>query len=967
MAVTVGNGVVAGPFTPNGVTTAFAFDFRVLKKEELSVYRGELDDWDEVSASLYDVAIDPVEGGTVQFAVAPAAGEPLYIAATPLFDQGTEYPGGEAPFTPKSLNAELDRAAMRAAVLKDRVDRSLAVPRGEEPLPVELPEDGQVWGRVDGKMVGVPNGAAGFAQAVVEANAVIDGKVEQVEQAAGTVATQADEVAANTGIATGAATQAQNAALATASTLAIAQALALDGRFYKAPTLAAAIAAAIADVADGQSFGASGDDVPYWELRERAGAGSTLFWPMPKAMLPGAEIRKITYDRALTLADVAVAADPPPIKVEFDVPAGMWGSITVPSNSVTPFPPGTILPMLHMNTNPVRLVSDGVDGDVNIRPLIPGMTALVDMGARAWLMKEDTGPNDWLWFGELSPPPASAYSVKVFLDASAAHTRKQERTGAAATTPAGDGQVTGSWRNLGTHGDYAKARTDVRRPTTDVQGDGRVAIITDGNATAANADFLELAGIPVNFARLNLFVAFKALGYQFADGIISLAPMDTSGDAGNDRFAISHVSLNNSLPTDFAFNMGIAPNRLSVGVQGMNPLNPHVVEWRSTANNAPKTINVDGMEITHLGATGLPPLANNTALIEATVRMIIGANPGNEGQNGAIQHSNTAYYGIVLHDGEPLTLAQRQAIRTYLEVKAHNPDPEYPAWADVTEMEAARDVLIDEVFPGEGLPTAVATKAVDVARPVTSLNHLVSQVYKLTIPGEADANIKPRLYIPLFIRPGVTAQIIAGHAAGWNANGIPIILQRYMELGVPTALHVLPDGPNDFTSGSPTNHSVNLTPYAKWARQVVVTRNMLLADYPGSEGHLSGISGGGWTTVLCAALDKRFEVSAHFVGSAYRKHYLNVDYEQHGTQISFDELDMYVLGASPGRIQRDVKRNDDDAGFNLALYQSRAPYAEGVRERAAELGDGDYLMIFEAGSLHALTSANADMLQALLP
>ncbi len=885
------------------------------------------------------------------------------------------------PLPADDVNKQLDRMALIAQERDAALARALLVPIGSTPLVVGDVAEGEVMGRVDGKFVGVPNGAAEFAvevatakaefdEKVETANEIIDEKVEQVEEAAETVGIQAGQVADNTGIASGAAVAAQNSALAAASALAIAQALVAAGNFYIAPMIADAIAEAEADpgLADGATFGASGEDVAYWELRERDGSSSNLFWPFPKAIMPGAALRKITHDRALTLADAAVAPDPPPIQIMAPRPAGMWLTITVPSNSVTPIPAGTMFPLITRDGNPVRLVSDGVDDDVNIEPLNSTLTALVGQGKRAWLMKADTGPNDWLWWGELSLPPEGAYSVKVFLDGSAAHTRKQEITGAAATTPAGDGQVVGSWRNLGTHGGYAMARTDVRRPLVDEHADGRVEIVTDGNATAANADFLELTGIPVNYAKLNLFVAFKARGYQFGDGIISLAPDGASGDNGNDRFAISHITLNNSLPTDFAFNMGVTPNRLSVGVQGMNPLNPHVVEWRKTANNVPATINIDGMEITHTGATGLPALANVTALVEAVSTLRIGANPGdNGGQNGAIQHSNTGYYFVVLHDEEPLTLAQRQAIRMYGEVLAHDPNPEYPAWADVTAMEADRDVLIDEVFPGEGLPTDIATKTVDVARPVTSMNHLVSQVYKLTIPGEADTNIKPRLYVPLFIRPGVTAQIIAGHAAGWNANGIPILLQRYLEQGVPVVLHCLPDGPNDFTSGSPTNHSVNQTAYAKFARQVVVARNMLLEDYPGSDGHICGISGGGWTTMLCAALDKRFTVSVHFVGSAYRKHYLNVDYEQHGTQISFDELALYVLGASPARIQRDIKRKTDDAGFDLALMLSRTPYADGVRVRAAELGDGDYLMIMEDGSAHAMTNANADMMQALLP
>jgi lysophospholipase L1-like esterase len=181
MAVTVENGVMAGPFFPNGVTTAFAFEFRALAKGDLTVYRGAPDDWDAVDPSLYDVAINAVEGGEVRFTAAPAAGDPLYIAATPTFDQGTEYPGGEAPFTPKSLNAELDRAAMRAAVVKARVDRALVSPIGMTPPRVGdfSDADGMGVGIVDGVMVPIANSSAAVEQNVADSQAAAQAATQQ--------------------------------------------------------------------------------------------------------------------------------------------------------------------------------------------------------------------------------------------------------------------------------------------------------------------------------------------------------------------------------------------------------------------------------------------------------------------------------------------------------------------------------------------------------------------------------------------------------------------------------------------------------------------------------------------------------------------------------------------------------------------------------------------------------------------
>lgn len=648
------------------------------------------------------------------------------------------------------------------------------------------------------------------------------------------------------------------------------------------------------------------------------------------------------------------------IYIEIDTPNLMVTPIPIPSYSEQALPIGAAFVGTNIGTGLLQFVSD-TTGDATVVPAKAGYLYVPPGGS---FRVEQRKTDQWLLSGDLSNE-ANAFTMKVLLESASDALAKQERTGASATTPSEDGDVVGTWINKGTGARYAVARADVRRPLLDVQADGKVAIVTDGDTTAANADFLELQGLEVDLAKLNLFVAFKAAGYKYASGLVSISPIGRSGDLFNDSFSITMNALA-GYPTDYAFQGGQPPNRVAVGVQGVKPNRPHVFEWRKTANDVPATINIDGFEITHTGTSGLPALANLTAFESATVRLLIGANPGNEPQNGAIQHSPNGYFGIALTDTE-LNKTQRQSMCTYLERKAHEAAPEYPVWADVTEMEAARTALIDEVFGG-ALPTDIATKTLDTTPPVTGLTGLAA-VYKLTIPGEADTNIKPRLWVPTVIRsPAAVAQVWAGHDAGWNPGGIrDHVIQRYLTAGVPVVSHVLPDGPNDFTSGGPANHSGNHTPYAEWARQDVVARNTLLADYPGAESHLTGISGGGWATMFCAALDVRVKKSVHLVGSWYYKHYLNSDWETWLTEISLDELALYVLGASPGREQYDVKREDDAAGVNRAMYASRAPYAEGVAARAAELGGGHYEMIWEPGSLHSYTATNGDFLVSLLP
>lgn len=122
---------LAGPFVPNGVTTAFPFTFKAASTSEVAVLRLLSGVWSVVDPSLYSVSLGTAEGGTVTLAAAPAlASGDLYIVSDPSFAQEVSF-GAEGPFTPRSLNGALDKAAIRDLVLKDRTDRSIRAPRGE--------------------------------------------------------------------------------------------------------------------------------------------------------------------------------------------------------------------------------------------------------------------------------------------------------------------------------------------------------------------------------------------------------------------------------------------------------------------------------------------------------------------------------------------------------------------------------------------------------------------------------------------------------------------------------------------------------------------------------------------------------------------------------------------------------------------------------------------------------------------
>lgn len=130
--------VYSGPFTPNGVTTIFPFDFKALDPAEVAVTdsRG-----DPISGLDYAVEI-AAEGGNVVFGDAPEVADlaSFFIASLPTFEQDVEFtPVGI--FNPRTLQTPFDRTAVRDAWLRDRVDRAISFPMGEAAPVLPVAED----------------------------------------------------------------------------------------------------------------------------------------------------------------------------------------------------------------------------------------------------------------------------------------------------------------------------------------------------------------------------------------------------------------------------------------------------------------------------------------------------------------------------------------------------------------------------------------------------------------------------------------------------------------------------------------------------------------------------------------------------------------------------------------------------------------------------------------------------------
>lgn len=119
--------VFSGPMSGNGFTKVFPFTFHAASADEVAV---ELNG-NTVDQAQYTVSVNPDGTGEVTFFVAPVG--TIFVFSDPLFTQEVDFEN-QGPFYQRSVNEPIDRSALRDLILKDGLDRSLKVARGETPL-----------------------------------------------------------------------------------------------------------------------------------------------------------------------------------------------------------------------------------------------------------------------------------------------------------------------------------------------------------------------------------------------------------------------------------------------------------------------------------------------------------------------------------------------------------------------------------------------------------------------------------------------------------------------------------------------------------------------------------------------------------------------------------------------------------------------------------------------------------------
>lgn len=135
----------AGPYLGNGVTTAFPFEFKVFKKEDVAVTFTDVNGTDDVLTldSDYSVTLnsdqDNDPGGTITYPRVGSSlpnlqtGEKLTLSGGLAYTQPTDLPN-LSPYFPEVVEDALDRAEIQIQQIKEIADRAIKISVSDTPL-----------------------------------------------------------------------------------------------------------------------------------------------------------------------------------------------------------------------------------------------------------------------------------------------------------------------------------------------------------------------------------------------------------------------------------------------------------------------------------------------------------------------------------------------------------------------------------------------------------------------------------------------------------------------------------------------------------------------------------------------------------------------------------------------------------------------------------------------------------------
>lgn len=310
------------------------------------------------------------------------------------------------------------------------------------------------------------------------------------------------------------------------------------------------------------------------------------------------------------------------------------------------------------------------------------------------------------------------------------------------------------------------------------------------------------------------------------------------------------------------------------------------------------------------------------------------------------------------------------------------------AISDEADVEARRRALVAAVWGEAGLPVGRLPAKVTEDWPDPAKAELPNHARtdRLEIPLPFGFAAIADLFVPAEAN-GAAAIFHQGHGLSFReGDGIEAI-RRLLETGYLTLAFTMPDArpnlspewlrtprgellPNGFGhAGYQFLERPGFSPLRLFLEPVVVGVNHLLAVHQPRHIDMIGLSGGGWTTTVIAAIDPRIRRSFPVAGTlplylqAYPPNRLGDWEEQDMTLLgAANMLEMYVLGgAGPGRGQVQVL-NQFDGCCNRGV--AALGYSAVVSDVVRSLGAGSWDLLLLPEHAHRIAPAAWDRIFA---
>lgn len=301
------------------------------------------------------------------------------------------------------------------------------------------------------------------------------------------------------------------------------------------------------------------------------------------------------------------------------------------------------------------------------------------------------------------------------------------------------------------------------------------------------------------------------------------------------------------------------------------------------------------------------------------------------------------------------------------------------------DAQRARQRLIDYIWKGQGFPRAA--RALRELLDPRQLGHVKAErLERLTI--EMDQGYTSVAYLAHPPRPNGRLMIYhQGHSSSWTENGGDTAVAFFSRRGYTVLIFMMPlfgenTGPIAFRgtthahNAMATTTSPTLNPIKFFLEPIATALNTLENDHAYHDIGMIGISGGGWTTHLYAAIDPRVRQSFAVAGSlpwylragAFHGPRDKGDWEQGFTRDlkNLTYLDMYILaGEGKGRHHLQILNKYDACCFAGIRHRT---YEPSVQAAMRGIDHGAFTIFLDdshhdhAISMHALETAVTPLL-----